>query len=518
MCRAFAAALVAAGLVTALPAAAQKSADTLRITWRDAVPDVTPYYNQLRTGIVLGHQVWDSLVYRDPETFQIKPLLAKSYKWVDETTLEFTLRPNVTFHNGDRLTADDVVYTINTILTDKQVSTPSNYAYIDHATKVDDTHVRVELKRVFPAALDYMAMTLYIMPKAYREKVGPQEYSQHPIGAGPYRITKVDGATEIDLERYDGYYADSPKGKPAIGKIVIHEVPDAADRDGGPAGRPCRLDLEIQPRPVRHRRQHAEPAGDAAESMRIEYLGMDAAGRTGADNPLTKEKVRAGDLPCDRSRHDGEAAHAGRFACDRHALLSDAVRLRCRRPRCTTPYDPAKAKQLLAEAGYPNGFDTELVTYELPQWAGAVQGYLKAVGINAKLTSPAGRRRGAALARRAGPAGAGLVGQLLGQRRLGDPAELLHLHRQRLHARSGAEEAGRGRRRDGGSRPAAQGLQRGDQADHREGLLGADVHLHGDLRLLEAAQLQAVSGRAATVLPGKLEVAALCLDRGVAAA
>ena len=116
--------LMAAIGAGAVPASAQKSADTLRITWRDAVPDVTPYYNQLRTGIVIGHQVWDSLVYRDPETFQLKPLLAESYKWVDETTLEFTLRQNVTFHNGDKLTADDVVYTINSILTDKQVSTP----------------------------------------------------------------------------------------------------------------------------------------------------------------------------------------------------------------------------------------------------------------------------------------------------------------------------------------------------------------------------------------------------------
>src|ERR1700733_14539404 len=154
--------LAATLLATATPALAQKSADTLRVTWRDAIPDITPYYNQLRSGIVLGHQAWDSLVYRDPETFQIKPLLAQSYKWVDETTLEFVLRPNVTFHNGDKLTAEDVAYTINSILNDKQVSTPSNYAFIDHASKVDDTHVRVELRRVFPAALDYMAMTLYV--------------------------------------------------------------------------------------------------------------------------------------------------------------------------------------------------------------------------------------------------------------------------------------------------------------------------------------------------------------------
>src|SRR3984957_7115295 len=82
--------------LSASPALAQKSADTLRITWRDAVPDVNPYYNQLRSGVVLGHQVWDSLVYRDPETFQIKQLIAESSKWADEPALELTRRPGIT--------------------------------------------------------------------------------------------------------------------------------------------------------------------------------------------------------------------------------------------------------------------------------------------------------------------------------------------------------------------------------------------------------------------------------------
>ena len=186
------------------------------------------------------------------------------YKWVDETTLEFVLRPNVTFHNGDKLTADDVVYTINSILTDKQVATPSNYAYLDHASKVDDTHVRVELRRVFPAALDYMAMTLYIMPKAYREKVGPREYSQHPVATGPYKITEVNGTTEVDMERYDGYYADSPKGKAGDRQDRHPRGAGLRHRDGGTAWRPRGLDLEVQPRPVRRRGSRAEPAGDRA--------------------------------------------------------------------------------------------------------------------------------------------------------------------------------------------------------------------------------------------------------------
>lgn len=378
--------VLAASMALALPARAQKSADTLRVTWRDAIPDITPYYNQLRTGLVLGHQAWDSLVYRDPETFQIKPLLASSYKWTDETTLEFTLRPNLKFHNGDPLTAEDVVYTINSVLQDKQVATPSNYSYMDHAEKIDDLHLRVKLKRVFPAALEYMAMTLYIMPKAYREKVGVEEYSKHPVGSGPYKITRVNGVTEIDLERFDGYYPDSPKGKPAIGKLVIHEVPDSATEMAELLGSRADWIWKFSPDQFDSVARMPMLQANRSESMRIGYINMDAAGRTGADNPLTKEKVRqavfyaidratmAKQLVQGGSRPLDAPCYPTQFGCDAAAATHYA-------------YDPAKAKQLLADAGYPNGFDTELVTYILPQWAGAMQNYLKAVGINAKITS-----------------------------------------------------------------------------------------------------------------------------------
>ena len=379
------AAILATGLAFAAPANAQKSADTLRITWRDAIPNVDPYYNQLRSGIVLAHQSWDTLLYRDPETFQNKPLLAESYKWVNDTTLEFTLRQNVTWHNGDKFTADDVVYTINTVIADKQVAVPSNYSFYDSAEKIDDHHVRIKLKRVFPAALDYIAMTLWIWPKAYREKVGVDDYAHHPIGTGPYKITRVDGVTQIDLERYDGYYADSPKGKPAISKIVIHEVPDSSTEMAELLG--GRADWIWKYSPDQYDNVNRMPTVQAlrSESMRIGYINMDAAGRTGAGNPLTNLKVRqaifhaidretmAKQLVQGGSRSLDAPCYPKQFGCDVGAAMP-------------YPYDPAKARQLLAEAGYPNGFDTELVTYVLPSWAGAMQNYLKAVGINARLS------------------------------------------------------------------------------------------------------------------------------------
>ena len=219
----------AAALVVAeAPALAQKSADTLRVVVWTQVVNVNPYFNQLRDGLVIAHHAFDGLVYRDPEGFVIKPALASSWKYTDPTTIEFTLRRGVKFHDGSPFTADDVVYTINTVLKDKQVSVPSNFTWIDGADKVDDFTVRIRTKRVFPAAMEYLAMVVPIIPQAYREKVGYDAYDKLPVGAGPYKITRIDGVNQIDLERFEDYYKDAPKTRPAIRKMVIHMVTDAA--------------------------------------------------------------------------------------------------------------------------------------------------------------------------------------------------------------------------------------------------------------------------------------------------
>jgi peptide/nickel transport system substrate-binding protein len=84
--------LGAAALAASSPAQAQKAQDTLRVVWWDQLANVNPYYNQLRAGLVVAHQAFDGLVARDPETFAVKPLLATSWKYVDDTTLELQLR------------------------------------------------------------------------------------------------------------------------------------------------------------------------------------------------------------------------------------------------------------------------------------------------------------------------------------------------------------------------------------------------------------------------------------------
>ena len=141
----------AAGLALARDAAAQKAQDTLRIVDRFALPNIDPYYNSLRTGLVQAHQAWDTLVHRDPDSFELKPLLATEWRWVDPKQLEFTLRRGVKFHDGSAFSADDVVYTLNLASSpESRVSVPSNFSWIANAEKIDDFKVRVNLKQPTP--------------------------------------------------------------------------------------------------------------------------------------------------------------------------------------------------------------------------------------------------------------------------------------------------------------------------------------------------------------------------------
>ena len=380
-------ALAGFAALAAAPFAARAKAgdDPLRIAWRDALPDVTPYFNSLRAGLVLSHQAWDGLLYRDPDTLQLRPALAASHRWLDDTTLEFTLRRGIVFHNGDALSADDVVYTVQTAITDPRVAVPSNYAFLAGAERGDDFRVRILLRQPFPAALEYIAMVLPILPRTYRESVGAEAYARKPVGCGPYRFARIDGERSIELERFEGYYAESPKGRPAIARVRIEIVADGATEvarlvDGN-------ADWIWQFDPM-HIEEIARTPGLqvlSAESMRIGYLGFETtAGAPDAENPLAKLPVRQAIAHAvDRARI---AREVGRGA----ARVPDApcfpTQFGCDQTAATRfEHDPAKARELLAAAGLPNGFKTELVSYVLPAVGQIVRDDLGVVGISAEL-------------------------------------------------------------------------------------------------------------------------------------
>jgi peptide/nickel transport system substrate-binding protein len=378
--------IAAAAAALAPPAYAQKSANSLRILFLDAVPNIDMYFNSQRTGLILAHQAWDMLVHRDPATFEIKPALATDWKFTDSSTLDLTIRQGVKFHDGSTLTPDDVVYTINMAANpDSKVATPSNYAWIDKVEKTGDWTVRIKMKRPTPAALEYLAMVTPIHPKAYREKVGPEEFAKKPIGAGPYKIVKNEVGKEVVFERFEDYWAGSPKGKPEIKTLQVRFVPDLATEVTELLAQRADWIWNINPDQTDNINKTPFLQAVRQESMRVGYLSIDAAGRSGAGNPLTNQKVRqaiwhavdrksfADKLVGGGSRVPPAPCFPSQFGCDGEAAVK-------------YDYDPAKAKALLAEAGFPNGFDVEMVTYVQPtSWPAAIQNYLQAVGIRARI-------------------------------------------------------------------------------------------------------------------------------------
>jgi len=107
--------MLAVALLAAAPATAyaDKAHDTLTYASDTEPENVSPYHNNVREGVIIARHVFDNLIYHDLATGKYLPQLATDWTWVDPQTLDLTIRKGVTFHNGDPLTADDVVFTLN---------------------------------------------------------------------------------------------------------------------------------------------------------------------------------------------------------------------------------------------------------------------------------------------------------------------------------------------------------------------------------------------------------------------
>lgn len=379
--------LASAFILGTLPGAAyaDKAKDTLVYASDSEPENISPYHNNLREGIIVARHVFDNLIFRNPDTGKYEPQLATDWTWVDPQTLDLTIRKGVTFHNGDPLTADDVVFTLNMVVSpDSKVVTKQNVNWIKSAEKIGDDKVRIHLVGPFPAAIEYLAGPVVIYPEAYFKKVGLDGFAKAPIGSGPYKVTSVMPGKGVKMEKYTGYWKGSPLGQPKIGKLEFRVIPDPETQvaelmTGG-------LDWIWRVQADQAKQLGAVPNITvlAAETMRVGFLQLDSQGRAPGSEPLKDPRVR----------------QAIAYAIDRKAMVDNLVRGGARVMNsacfidqfgCTDKgvprydYDPAKAKALLAQAGYADGFSVDLYAYREREYAEAVVGYLGAVGIKAKL-------------------------------------------------------------------------------------------------------------------------------------
>lgn len=282
-----AATLILAFLLLAAPHSfAGKSDNTLDFAWSKELETLDRYYNTAREGMIVSRHIFDDLVYRDPDTWEYKPLLAKSYEWTGDTTMDFVLREGIVFHNGEKFDADDVVYTLNFVSDpENKVLVQRNVNWIEKAEKLGPYKVRIHMKKPFPAVLEYLAGNVPIYPNEYYAKVGPQEFGRKPVGTGPYKVTALEPGKKIVFEKNDKYFKESPKGQPSIDKLVQRTIPEMTTMvaeliTGGldwiyyvPKDQAEKLEKMPNTEVVR------------AETMRIGFIQMDAAGLSAVPTP-----------------------------------------------------------------------------------------------------------------------------------------------------------------------------------------------------------------------------------------
>ena len=359
--------------------------DLLRASWLDRLDTLDPYRTPLRTGLMLAHELYDCLVDRDPETFQVHPLLAESWQQEDDRTFAFRLRDDVLFHDGARLEADDVAATVRTVLSDPQLGIPSNYSWLAGAQVIGARDVRLRLAHPFPAALDYIAMVLPILPRSVASPDGRAALAAAPVGTGPYRLEAADTDGALRLQAFEPAGRNPPKGAPAIRRIRIVQHRDPAAPFEDLLERRADWMWQVTPAQVRRLAVRDDLQVVRTASMRVFYLSLDATGRSLQGAPFARAEVRravchaldrtalARDTVLGEARPAFAPCGPTQFACDAAA----AVRY---------PHDIARARALLADAGFPDGLETELVTYVRPEIAAAVAAGLAEAAIRVRVT------------------------------------------------------------------------------------------------------------------------------------
>jgi len=347
---------------------------TIAPTWFDpstAPSQITPF------GIL--HALHDALVRPLPGQKMGNSLAESWTESPDGLAYEFKLRPGLRFHNGDDVTAEDVKFSFERY---KGAGARELHKRVRRVEAVDPLTVRFVLEEPWPDFMTFYGTTAtaagLVVPKRYVTEVGDEAFRKHPIGAGPYKFVSHTPGVEVVFEANAGYW----RRVPAVKRLIMRSVGEGSTRVA------------------------MLKNGEADMAFLLE--GSDAESVT-QDKRLTLEGTRhpsamwiefADQWDPKSPWHDRRVRLAANHALDRRMISETACLGYCPTRGIIVPpvmdfalaveppsYDPPRAKQLLAEAGYPTGFDagdfTPLTGFST---AGeAVVNYLNAVGIRTKM-------------------------------------------------------------------------------------------------------------------------------------
>lgn len=353
---------------------ASAGGNTLRVAAAAFPSTLDPHGGNEAAAAIVNRQVFETLVYQNT-AMEIQPGLAKSWEYVDDRTIEFKLEEGVTFHNGEAFTAEDVVFSLNRALDSTFISHIVEMIDRDSLEAVDDYTVRVGTTEPFSPLLSHLSHPATAILDEGTVMDAGETFADHPIGTGPFKYEdRVYGET-ITLVRNEDYYKDLA----TIDGIEFRTISEGSSRLIALETDEVDINLAVDPADVKRVEEDSHLTLVRDADLSTSYLGFNVS-KEPFNNKLVRQAINyAVDVEgMIEAVYEGIGARAvgpiGSAVFGYHNNLAPYE------------YNPEKAKELLAEAGYPDGFTTTILTDEnnvRVALATVIQNQLAAIGIQA---------------------------------------------------------------------------------------------------------------------------------------
>ena len=346
------------------------------LTWAQGadVTSLDPHQGKETPAVQVNTQIFDTLVTVDPETNEVVPQIAESWEQTDDQTYVFKIREGIKFHDGSDLTAEDVKFSLDRARNSAAVSYIVNF--IEEVTVDDDHTVTVKTTAPYAPTLRNLAIPFAaIVPKAVVE-ADENAFIQNPVGSGPYKFVEWTHGDHVTLKAFDDYYA----GKPETENLIMKVIPETSQRTIALETGEVDLAYDLAVNDIPKVNSDDKLTVYEIPSLTCWYVSMNM-NKKPFDNPKVREAMS---MAIDRQTIiDTINAGSGQTA---DAIIAPAVFGYY--STGVKEYNPTKAKELLAEAGYPNGFSTTLWVNDNQsriEMCQAMQAMLLEVGVQCNL-------------------------------------------------------------------------------------------------------------------------------------
>ncbi|ACB85970.1 glutathione ABC transporter substrate-binding protein [Natranaerobius thermophilus] len=343
-------------------------------------PTLDPIGENDQPSARITEQIFDTLVEQD-ENMEVQPGLAEDWEQIDDTTYEFYLREGVKFHNGEELTAEDVKYSYQRLL-DEDEASPGAFILemvdVDNIEIVDDYTVQIPLEEPFAPILYHLGHSVTAIVNEDAVEEHGDDFGQNPVGTGPFKFDDWDIGNRIDLVSFDDHW----RGEAGVEQLSFRNIEEDTNRTIELETGGADIIYDVAPTDLERVEDHEELTLLREPNLSTEYIGFNID-----KEPFDDERVRQAINYALDMEPIVEGVYYGLGEPARSPLAPAVVHNN--QDVKSYEQDMERAEELLAEAGYEDGFEAEIWTNDQQQRqdiAEMVQGQLSQLGIDLNIS------------------------------------------------------------------------------------------------------------------------------------